>query len=194
MRITVLGSGNGGTAAAFDWASHGHEVALWDFPQFGENIAAIAAAGAIRGLVKFEGSAPVRYAGHDLDAALDGTPVTYDGVNYYQLASQTSGTDGVVKFDSLRADGTFKYVVVETTVPDGYKAVDPIFVQLPLTSGGSTFTDLTYTAIDYKKVVLPGTGGVGALPYAFVGVTALALMALCLRVINAGEGGDGERG
>lgn len=76
MRITVLGSGNGGTAAAFDWASHGHEVALWDFPRFGENIAAIAAAGAIRGLVKFEGSAPVRYAGHDLDAALDGSDLT----------------------------------------------------------------------------------------------------------------------
>lgn len=129
---------------------------------------------------------------YSTDSSLGGTPVTYDGVNYYQLASQTSGTDGVVKFDSLRADGTFKYVLVETTVPDGYKAVDPIFVQLPLTSGGSTFTDLTYTAIDYKKVVLPGTGGVGVLPYAFVGIGALALMPFLLNVI--GEGGEGEKG
>lgn len=73
MRVTVLGSGNGGTAAAFDWASHDHEVALWDFPEFPSNVAAIASAGAIEGRVRFEGIAPVRYAGHDLDAALAGT-------------------------------------------------------------------------------------------------------------------------
>ena len=42
MRITVLGTGAGGTAVAFDCASHGHEVRLIDFDQFTENIANIA--------------------------------------------------------------------------------------------------------------------------------------------------------
>ena len=72
MRVAILGSGNGGTAAAFEWAAAGHEVAIWDFERFGENIAAIAASGHIEGRVKFEGLAPVRYAGHDLARALEG--------------------------------------------------------------------------------------------------------------------------
>ncbi len=72
MRVTVMGSGNGATAAAFEWACAGHEVALWDFERFAANIATIAAAGHITGRVKFEGTAPVRYAGHDIDQALDG--------------------------------------------------------------------------------------------------------------------------
>ncbi|HHU37683.1 MAG TPA: opine dehydrogenase [Propionibacterium sp.] len=72
MRLAILGSGNGGTAAAFEWAQAGHEVALWDFTQFGGNVAAIAASGHIEGRVKFEGRAPIRYAGHDLARALEG--------------------------------------------------------------------------------------------------------------------------
>ena len=72
MRVAILGSGNGGTAAAFEWAQAGHEVSLWDFEEFGENIAAIVASGHIEGRVKFEGTAPVRYAGHDLARAVDG--------------------------------------------------------------------------------------------------------------------------
>lgn len=42
MKIAVLGAGAGGTAVAFDCASHGHEVRLFDFPQFPENIQAVA--------------------------------------------------------------------------------------------------------------------------------------------------------
>lgn len=72
MRVTVMGSGNGGTAAAFEWALNGHEVALWDFEEFDANIAAIAASGVVEGRVRFSGTAPIRYAGHDLDRALEG--------------------------------------------------------------------------------------------------------------------------
>ncbi len=42
MKIAVLGAGAGGTAIAFDCAFHGHEVRLFDFPQFPENIKTIA--------------------------------------------------------------------------------------------------------------------------------------------------------
>ncbi len=72
MRVAIMGSGNGASAAAFEWAQAGHRVSMWDFERFGENIAAIATSGHIRGRVKFEGTAPIHYAGHDLDEALEG--------------------------------------------------------------------------------------------------------------------------
>ena len=47
MKITVLGAGAGGTAMAFDCASHGHEVRLFDFEAFPDNIAMVASQGGI---------------------------------------------------------------------------------------------------------------------------------------------------
>ena len=47
MKIAVLGAGAGGTATAYDCAAHGHEVCLFDVPQFPDNIAAIAEQGGI---------------------------------------------------------------------------------------------------------------------------------------------------
>lgn len=54
MRIAIMGSGNGATAAAFEWAEAGHQVSLWDFERFDANIAAIGVQ-RIEGRVKFEG-------------------------------------------------------------------------------------------------------------------------------------------
>jgi glycine/D-amino acid oxidase-like deaminating enzyme len=34
MRVAVLGAGNGGCGVAFDWAQHGHQVSLFNFPEF----------------------------------------------------------------------------------------------------------------------------------------------------------------
>lgn len=72
MRVAVLGAGAGGTATAFDYAAHGHEVRLFDFPGYPENIAGIAAAGAIEASGDLEGRAPVALATHDIAAAVDG--------------------------------------------------------------------------------------------------------------------------
>jgi opine dehydrogenase len=77
MKISVLGTGNGGSATAFDCAQHGHEVALWDFDQFDIQISAIAAAGGIRAGGGLTGFAPVAYAGHDLARALYGAELVY---------------------------------------------------------------------------------------------------------------------
>jgi opine dehydrogenase len=77
MKITVLGAGAGGTAAAFDCAAHGHEVRLFDFEQFPENITAIAEAGGIRAEGDIEGFADVAYAGHDIDEALQDAELIY---------------------------------------------------------------------------------------------------------------------
>lgn len=77
MKITVLGAGAGGTATAFDCASHGHEVRLFDFASFPDNIAAIAAQGGIHAEGELSGFAPVAYAGHDIDQALAGAEVLF---------------------------------------------------------------------------------------------------------------------
>jgi len=77
MKIAVLGAGAGGTAIAFDCAFHGHAVRLFDFPQFPENIAAIAETKCISAEGDISGSANVAYAGHDIDEALKDAELIY---------------------------------------------------------------------------------------------------------------------
>lgn len=77
MKIAVLGAGAGGTAVAFDCAAHGHDVRLFDFPSFPDNIAAIAAQKGIHASGDLEGFAPVVSSGHDVDEALQGAELVY---------------------------------------------------------------------------------------------------------------------
>jgi len=77
MKIAVLGAGAGGTAIAFDCAFHGHEVRLFDFPQFPENIKTIDERKCISAEGDISGSANVTYAGHDIDEALMGAELIY---------------------------------------------------------------------------------------------------------------------
>ena len=73
MKITVLGSGNGGCAVAFDCAQHGHHVNLFDFETFPEHIQAVKDAGGIFAEGELDGFAPINYAGHDIEEAVNGT-------------------------------------------------------------------------------------------------------------------------
>ena len=77
MKIAVLGAGAGGTAIAFDCAAHGHDVRLFDFPQFSDNIAAVSAQGGIHAEDGLSGFEPVAYAGHDIDEALHDCELIY---------------------------------------------------------------------------------------------------------------------
>lgn len=77
MRIAVLGAGAGGTATAFDCAQHGHEVRLFDFDEFPDTIAAVAAQGGIHAEGDLRGFAGVEYAGHDMDRALASAELVY---------------------------------------------------------------------------------------------------------------------
>jgi len=77
MKIAVLGAGAGGTALAFDCASHGHEIRLFDFPQFPENIAVIAEQQRIHAEGDISGTAEIAYAGHDIDVALKDAELIY---------------------------------------------------------------------------------------------------------------------
>jgi len=77
MNITVLGAGAGGTTVAFDCAAHGHQVNLFDFPQFPGNIAAISERGGIEAEGDISGFSVIAYAGHDIDRALENAELIY---------------------------------------------------------------------------------------------------------------------
>lgn len=71
MKVTVFGSGNGGCATAFDFAIHGHEVSLVDFPEFTTNIDAINEQGGIKCDGVLQGFAKLAYAGFELKDAIE---------------------------------------------------------------------------------------------------------------------------
>ena len=77
MKIAVLGAGAGGTATAFDCASHGHEVRLFDFAKFPQNIAGIAKEKSIHAQGDISGSAHIECATHDIDEALRDAELIY---------------------------------------------------------------------------------------------------------------------
>lgn len=77
MKIAVLGSGNGGCAVAAECGSQGHEVSIFDFPQFSTNIQAIHDAQGIQCAGVIEGFAPISYAGHDISQAVANAEVIY---------------------------------------------------------------------------------------------------------------------
>ncbi|MCY7417203.1 MAG: opine dehydrogenase, partial [Chloroflexi bacterium] len=71
MNVTVVGSGNGGLATAFDFAFHGHAVRLFDTPHFPDHVAEVSTSGGIYATGEVEGFAKVAYSGHDIETALD---------------------------------------------------------------------------------------------------------------------------
>lgn len=77
MKVAVLGSGNGACAMAFEWARAGHDIYMFDFPQFDRQIKAIAAAGGIYSEGEMEGFQPIKYAGHDIEECLKDTTLIF---------------------------------------------------------------------------------------------------------------------
>jgi opine dehydrogenase len=75
MNVTVIGSGNGGMAVGFDWAQHGHRVALYADAAHADNIESVRAEGGITSRGRLEGFAPVAYCGTDVAVAMDGAEV-----------------------------------------------------------------------------------------------------------------------
>ena len=55
MNITVLGSGNGGLGVAFDFAQPGHQVNLFDFDSFPDQILAVKQTGGIHAEGELDG-------------------------------------------------------------------------------------------------------------------------------------------
>lgn len=70
MKVAILGSGGGGLAVAHDFSTHGHEVRLWDFEAFPDNIKAVESNGGVSAEGHLKGFAPVKYSGHDIGETL----------------------------------------------------------------------------------------------------------------------------
>lgn len=72
MKIAILGSGNGGCAAAADWSLAGHVVSLFDFEQYSTQINEIQKKGGIYVQGELNGFAPINYVGHSAEKAIEG--------------------------------------------------------------------------------------------------------------------------
>ena len=77
MKVAILGSGNGALAMAFEWARAGHDIYMYDFPQFDRQIQAINAAGGIYSEGEMEGFQAIKYAGHDIELCLQDAPLVF---------------------------------------------------------------------------------------------------------------------
>lgn len=77
MKVAILGSGNGALAMAFEWARAGHDIYMYDFPQFDKQIKAINEAGGIYSEGQMEGFQPIKYAGHDIETCLKDAPLVF---------------------------------------------------------------------------------------------------------------------
>ena len=77
MKVAVLGSGNGAHATAFEWARAGHDVYMFDFPQFSKSIDAIAEAGGIYSEGVMEGFQKIVYAGTDISKVVPDADVIF---------------------------------------------------------------------------------------------------------------------
>jgi opine dehydrogenase len=157
MRVAVLGAGNGGVASAFDFAQHGHEVALYAPPEFGTNVAAVDEAGGISASGDLEGFVPIRYAGYDAAEALAGAelvllvgpaysteplaaqaaPHLPDGAAVLICPGSCAGAIAFKRAAGLALDDE-RYTVGETsTLPYAVRVTEPgaINVFLKLTAG-----------------------------------------------------------
>jgi opine dehydrogenase len=157
MRVAVLGAGNGGVASAFDFAQHGHDVALFAPPEYDENVVAVAEAGGITAMGDLEGFAPVRYAGSDAAEAMAGAelvvlvgpaysteplaaavgPHLTDGMAVLVCPGSCAGAIAFVRAAGLEL-GDDRCIVGETsTLPYAVRVTEPgvVNVFLKLTTG-----------------------------------------------------------
>lgn len=77
MKVSVLGSGNGALAVAFEWARAGHKIFMFDFEEFPKSIAAINKAGGITSEGEMEGFQKIEYAGHDISKVIQDADLVF---------------------------------------------------------------------------------------------------------------------
>lgn len=169
MKIAVLGAGNGGVSVAADWSLSGHEVRIFDFEGFNEQLDAIVKNGGIYTTGALKGFAPIVYAGHSIQEAIEGSDLivavgpAYSTVPFAEAAKPyiKEGQDVVVCPGSCGGAFLFKktlgldfedssIVVAETsTLPYACRITQPghVHVYLKL-EGGLYFSTLPSNAID----------------------------------------------
>lgn len=75
-KVTILGAGNGGRTAAAEFGLGGHDVTLYEVPQFASGLDPIARAGHIIASGEISGTAPVRVTA-DLADAIEGAEAVF---------------------------------------------------------------------------------------------------------------------
>lgn len=75
MRVTVLGSGNGGISLAFDWALFGHEVSIANVADRSSTLEPLRDSLKIKATGAVGGEIDLVYAGSDLQRAVEGAEV-----------------------------------------------------------------------------------------------------------------------
>jgi opine dehydrogenase len=83
MQVAVLGAGAGGLAVAYEWASLGHDVALYSDEGHADAVPAVRERGGIRAEGVLAGFAPIRTATTDIAEALQGADVVFVGTPAY---------------------------------------------------------------------------------------------------------------
>lgn len=97
MKVAILGSGNGGLATAADWSLAGHEVRLFDFPEFTQQIEAINTNGGVRVTGELNGLASLAYAGHDIEKAIEGAQLVLAVGPAYSSESFANAVKDIIK-------------------------------------------------------------------------------------------------
>ena len=77
MKIAVLGSNDSAFAIAFEWASKGHNIYMYDLPDSAEAISEISILGGIYSVGQMEGFQKIVYAGEDLEQVLVGADIIF---------------------------------------------------------------------------------------------------------------------
>lgn len=101
MKVAVLGSGNGGVATAFDWAQHGHEVALWAAEDYPGAVPDIAESGGISARGDMTGRVEIALATHDIGAALEGAQLVFVVGPAYATADIARAVSGRLTRDQV---------------------------------------------------------------------------------------------
>lgn len=159
MKIAVLGSGNGGCAAAYDWSSAGHEVFLFDFENFRNNIDEINRRGGIESRGALSGFTEVAYAGTDLKRVIEGAglifvigpaystkafgeacrPYLADGQKYIVCPSSCGGSIVFKNALGLPIDDSRVTVAETSTLPYAVRLLKPGEINVFLKLKGGLF-------------------------------------------------------
>lgn len=90
--------------------------------------------------------------------------------------------EAIVEFDGI-TDFTVKYMIVETTVPDGYVQSEDIKgITLPKNDGSTDYYDLLYTVTNHKQLILPTSGLTGIGLIIGIGVILVGAAIVLLRI------------
>jgi opine dehydrogenase len=109
MKVAILGSGNGGCAAAFDWAQHGHEVRLWNLPDHAHHLHGVMDAdGVLTAQGVLSGTVQLAYVGTDADQALAGAELVL-------IVGPAYATDPIAEAVAPHLDPQMRVVVMPTS-------------------------------------------------------------------------------